>query len=90
MFLREKQESRRNDGFHVFRDDALKDLVETWYLAYFEVQLGTIDAPPTPHYKAVQARVKTFVDEFRLRRWVLHQNINKGFSPYNREHEHEI
>ena len=77
MYLREKQESKRSDGFHMFPDAALKDLVRTWHLAFSDLELGTIDAPPTPHYQAVQAKVKTFVDEYRLRRWVLHQNINK-------------
>ena len=81
LFLREKQESRRVDGFDVVTDDALKDLVESWHLAFSDVQLGTIDAPPTPYYKALQTRVKTFVDEYHLRRWVLHQNINKGLAP---------
>ena len=64
----------------VFLDVALKDLVETWLLAFSDVQLATIDAPPTPHYKAIRAKVKAFVDEHRLRRWVLHRNINNGLA----------
>ena len=37
----------------------------------------------------IEAKVKAFVDEHRLRRWVFHRNISKGLGPYNREHEHE-
>ena len=78
MFLREKQETRTASGFNVFPDSALTDLVETWYLAFSDVQLAAIDAPPTAYYIKVQAKVKAFLDEHCLRRWVLHQNINKG------------
>ena len=81
MLLRRKQETRPASGFNVFPDSALNDLVETWFLAFFDVQLAATGAPATAYYIKVYARAKAFVDEHRLGRWVLDQKHQQRFSP---------
>jgi hypothetical protein len=81
LFLKEKQITRTAGNYPILSDDALKLLVEDWFVLLTEDELSTLHNPVLPQQKKLHDRATKFVHEHRLRLWVLQQNILKGLAP---------
>ena len=81
FFLKEKQITRTAGNYAILSDEALKLLLEDWFVLLPEDVLAAIHNPVLPQAKKLNDRAMTVLHEHRLRMWVLQQNILKGLAP---------
>ena len=81
FFLKDKQVTRTAGNYAILSDEALKLLLEDWFVLLPEDVLAAIHNPVLPQAKKLNDRAMTVLHEHRLRMWVLQQNILKGLAP---------
>ena len=75
------ESSRAGRGCAAVGIDALKTIIENWFLAVPDDKLASILEPTEPQQKRAVAKARSYYTEYLAGQWVAQENTTKGLTP---------